>query len=437
MLVRYKTTEDGSAARQAEIYLAEEHKLAPSEVDSDALKIIRRLRGAGHSAYVVGGAVRDLLLKKRPKDYDIVTDAAPGAIRKLFRNSRVIGKRFRLVHIFFGEKIVEVSTFRAEISAGFMNVYGEIEEDVKRRDFTVNSLYYDPEENTILDYTGGFRDIKAHKLKPVIPLDKIFAEDPVRMIRAVKYCTGVGLRMGFRLRRQLKRTVSGLAECPASRMTEELFKILGSSHAREIFGECERFGMLKYMLPLTDELVRTNRTYRDSFYGMMAILDELVANGEARKARFMAYLCAPYLYHVSEYGQADRIPFRETFTELKNAIRPMVPANRDIEQALVHLIRRRKVYRKFGTLERSNGEDDEDDHIRPHKKKRQHSVQNAAVDPQSHNRHGASPQKTGAGPHQGEGARPRSGRSRRRRRPRREGGAGNPEADRPEGRETD
>jgi len=437
LLVRYKTTEDGSAAKQAEIYTAEEHKLSAHEVDSDALKIIRRLRGAGHSAYVVGGAVRDLLLKKRPKDYDIVTDAAPGRIRKLFRNSRVIGKRFRLVHIFFGEKIVEVSTFRAEISAGFMNVYGEIEEDVKRRDFTVNSLYYDPEENTVLDYTGGFRDIKAGKLKPVIPLDKIFAEDPVRMIRAIKYCIGGGLRMGFRLKQQLRRSVTGLAECPASRMTEELFKILGSSRARGIFGECERFGLLKYMLPLTDELLRTDRGYHDSFYKMMAMLDELVANGEARKARFMAYLCAPYLYHVSEYGRADRIPFREAFAELKNAIRPMVPANRDVEQALVHLIRRRKVYRKFETLERPNGEEDEDDHIRPHKKKRQHSLQNAAVDSQPHNRHGGSPQKTGTAPHQGDGSRPRSGRSRRRRRPRHESGATRPDTERPENRETD
>lgn len=434
MLVRYKTTENGSAARQAEIYVAEEHKLSSQEVDSDALKIIRRLRGVGHSAYVVGGAVRDLLLKKRPKDYDIVTDAAPGKIRKLFRNSRVIGKRFRLVHIFFGEKIVEVSTFRAEISAGFMNVYGEIEEDVKRRDFTVNSLYYDPEDNTVLDYTGGFRDIKARKLKPVIPLDKIFVEDPVRMIRAIKYCTGGGLRMGFRLKQQLKRSVSGLADCPASRMTEELFKILGSSHAREILGECERFGMLKYMLPLTDELVRTNRTYRDSFYKMMAILDGLVENGEVRKSRFMAYLCSPYLYHVSEYREAERIPFREAFTELKITIRPMVPANRDIEQALVHLIRRRKVYRKFGTLERPDGEEDEDDHIRPHKKKRQHSAQGAAADSQPHNRHASAPQKAGGGTHQGDGARPRTGRSRRRRRPGREGGAGAPDPEPPKGR---
>ncbi|WP_455383431.1 polynucleotide adenylyltransferase PcnB [Salinispira pacifica] len=430
MLVRYKTTEDGSAAKQAEIYVADEHKLAPQEVDSDALKIIRRLRGAGHSAYVVGGAVRDLLLRKKPKDYDIVTDAAPGRIRKLFRNSRVIGKRFRLVHIFFGEKIIEVSTFRAEISAGFMNVYGEIEEDVKRRDFTVNSLYYDPEENTILDYTGGFRDVRARKLKPVIPLDKIFAEDPVRMIRAVKYCAGGGLKMGFRLKQQLKRSVSGLGETPASRMTEELFKILGSGRAREMFSECERFGMLRYMLPVTEELFRSNRAYRDAFYRMMALLDELVQAGEARKARFMAYLCAPYLYHVSELGGADRIAFRETFAELKTAIRPMVPANRDIEQALVHLIRRRKVYRKHGTLERPDGSEDEDDHIRPHRKK--HSQQQRGRQGGTHT--AGAPHQAGSRPsgtqHAADGSSSHRGRSRRRRRPRPEQHPETPESPR-------
>jgi len=433
LLVRYKTTEDGSAAKQAEIYVADEHKLSPSSVDPDALKIIHRLRGAGHSAYVVGGAVRDLLLQKLPKDYDIVTDAAPARIRKLFRNSRVIGKRFRLVHIFFGEKIVEVSTFRAEISEGFMNVYGEIEEDVKRRDFTVNSLYYNPEDNTVLDYTGGFRDVMAHKLRPVIALEKIFAEDAVRMIRAVKYCAGAGLRMGFRLKRQLKRSVTGLADCPASRMTEELFKILGSSHAREIFAECERFGMLKFMLPEVDALMRSHKEFKPAFYRMMELLDSLVGEGEARKQRFMAYLCAPYLYHVSEYAAAERIPFREAFVELKTAIRPMVPANRDIEQALVHLIRRRKVYRKFATLERPDGEDDDDDHVRPHKRKRPHASASPAAETTAYQKPTpASRGGEGVGaPHS---AAQRSGKSRRRRRPRREGGADAPRENRPQER---
>ena len=112
MRIRYTTAEDGSAVKQAVIYTEDEHRIPLADVDQDALKIIRRLRGAGHGAYVVGGAVRDLLLGKKPKDFDVATDASPSRIRKLFRNSRVIGKRFRLVHVYFHEKIIEVSTFR-------------------------------------------------------------------------------------------------------------------------------------------------------------------------------------------------------------------------------------------------------------------------------------------------------------------------------------
>jgi poly(A) polymerase len=358
------------AVKQAEIYTKDEHKISANDIDPDALKIIRRLHASGHSAYVVGGAVRDLILGNKPKDFDIATDAAPSRIRKLFRNSRIIGRRFRLVHIFFGDKLVEVSTFRAENSGGFMNVYGEIEEDVKRRDFTINALYYNPEDGTVLDYTGGIRDVRNRRLRPVIPLKQLFSEDPVRMIRAIKYGVSGDLKMGFSLKRQLKRTVAALAETPASRMTEELFKILASGRASRIFEQCELYGMLKHMLPAADSLIRENRTFREEFYRTMGLLDELVQAGEARKQRLVAYLCAVYLYTVSPVGTVERISFTDAFADLKLFIRPMVPANRDVEQALVHLIRRRKVYRKFGTLERPDGVEEEEAPHRPKPRRR-------------------------------------------------------------------
>jgi len=370
LLIRYKKSESGSAAKQAEVYLKEEHNLSPGRIDPDALKIIRRLKNSGHSAYIVGGAVRDLILGNKPKDFDIVTDAAPARIRKLFRNSRIIGKRFRLVHIFFGEKLIEVSTFRAETSAGFMNVYGEIEEDVKRRDFTVNALYYDPEENTILDYHGGFRDVKAHRLRAIIPVKKIFAEDPVRMIRAIKYCVSGGLRMGLRLRFQLNRSIPSLNETPASRMTEELFKILGSGNARPMLERCAEIGMLRFMLPVVDGLIRENKSYRIQLFESLTLLDEVVKAGEVRKSRHLAYFGAVYLFNVSVIGQAEHISFQEAFGDLKQFIRPMLPANRDVEQALVLLIRRRKVYKKYGTLERPDGVQEEEEPHRPRPRRR-------------------------------------------------------------------
>ena len=153
MLVRYKKQDSGRLQKTAVVYVKKEHNIDRSLIDPDALKIITRLQKHNHSAYVVGGAVRDVLIGKRPKDFDVVTDAEPNQIKKLFRNSRIIGKRFRLVHIFFGnDKIIEVATFRSLEAGTFNNVFGTIEEDAMRRDFSVNGLYYDPHAEQVVDF---------------------------------------------------------------------------------------------------------------------------------------------------------------------------------------------------------------------------------------------------------------------------------------------
>ncbi|THB64171.1 MAG: polynucleotide adenylyltransferase PcnB, partial [Spirochaetaceae bacterium] len=234
LLIRYKTEKNGKPKAYAKVYTLNEHKISPDMVDFDAVKIARRLQRHGYQAYIVGGAVRDLLLGRNPKDFDMATDASPSQIRKLFRNSRIIGKRFRLVHIFFQEKIIEVTTFRSLESAGFNAVYGNIEEDAMRRDFSLNSLYYDPEQRQVIDYTGGYEDIHAGVVRPIIPLKRIFQEDPVRMIRAIKYTVQTGFNMTFSLRRRLKRSTRLLAATPDSRMTEEVFKILMSGNAAPV-----------------------------------------------------------------------------------------------------------------------------------------------------------------------------------------------------------
>lgn len=354
MLTRYTTSDNGKPVKQAEIYTAEEHGVRRHQIDSDALSIARRLGDAGYSAYVVGGAVRDLLVGKEPKDFDLVTDAQPGRIRRLFRNSRVIGKRFRLVHIIFKDrKIIEVSTFRSQEASGFNNIYGAIEEDVLRRDFTINALYYDTKEETLLDYVGAMGDFKAKKLRPVIPLSRIFEEDPVRMIRAIKYSKSTGFRMTHPLRRQLKRSVDNLAETSPSRMTEELFKILGSGHASEMFEEFYRFGMAKYVLPALDALSKdkSHRGFERSFLETLRYLDRLVHDEEeSRRYVHLAHATADFLFTISEFGTLDHIPFKEAFADIKRFLRPLVPPNRDVERALVYLIRRRKRYIANGTL---------------------------------------------------------------------------------------
>ena len=353
MLVRYTKDNKGRAVRQAVIYTEAEHSITNDDIDDDAIRIVRRLQANGHTAYVVGGAVRDLLIGKHPKDFDIATDAQPNRIRRLFRNSRVIGRRFRLAHIFFEDnKIIEVSTYRSETSVGFQNEYGDIEEDAFRRDFTMNALFYCPLTRRIIDYVGGVKDIRDRKLKPLIPVDRIFVEDPVRMIRAVKYRNSTGFRMVGRLRRALRKSRDLLEETPYSRMTEEIFKILLSGFSESIFRECQEYAIFRHMLPAFAERVTRDREYAARFYARLGDLDREVREGnEDRRSRGIAYLCADYLYEYSKVGKEPRISFTDAFAELKELIRPVVPANKDIELALVYLIRRRKNYLKGGKLE--------------------------------------------------------------------------------------
>lgn len=353
MRVRYTTTKKGKAVKQAEIYTLDDHGIDRKSIDHDALKVVRRLSSNGHSAYIVGGAVRDFLLGKHPKDFDVATDASPNRIRRLFRNSRIIGKRFRLVHIFFHDNIIEVSTFRSEDAEGFKNVYGRIEEDVKRRDFTCNALYYNPEDQSILDYVGGVKDIRHRRLRPVIPLERIFEEDPVRMIRAVKYSAAGGFRIGGGLKRQMRKSADLLEDVSSSRMTEEVFKILTSGSARRILEELQQFNMLQYMLPGLDYLLRERAfaSYRSKFFASMERLDEAKrVAGEVSREEALAYMSADFLFTVSEQANQPRIPFKSAFTEIKHFIRPVTPANRDVEKALVQLIRKRKKYQRSGHI---------------------------------------------------------------------------------------
>jgi poly(A) polymerase len=352
LLVRYTKDHKGRAKRQAEIYTPDEHSISTEGIDPDAIKIARRLHSSGHHAYIVGGAVRDLLVGNIPKDFDIATDAQPNRIRRLFRNSRVIGRRFRLVHIFFGPKIIEVSTFRSENSAGFQNEYGDIEEDVFRRDFTINALYYNPVDGRIIDYVGGVRDIRERKIKPVIPVDRIFDEDPVRMLRAIKYQVSTGFTMIGKLRRQIKRSCELLGQTPPSRMTEEVFKILLSGNANGIFRECIGYKLLGHMVPAVAVLAGRDSAYRDSLLSRLADLDgEVREGGEDRRSRAIAYLVGDYLFEHTDVGVQDRIPFPDAFAEIKRLIRPLVPPNKDVEMALVYLIRHRKNYKKHGKFE--------------------------------------------------------------------------------------
>jgi poly(A) polymerase len=341
LLVRYSTSTTGQTRKKAVIYTAQEHSISRKDIDPEALRIVNRLRSVGYAAYIVGGAVRDLLAGKKPKDFDIVTSAAPRQIKRFFRNSRIIGRRFRLVHIFFQDKTIEVSTFRA-LAEGDANVFGTIQEDVQRRDFTLNALYYCPVEEIIIDYIGGVRDIRKKKVAPLIPLRKIFTEDPVRMIRAVKYSAFLNFRLPFLTRRKIKAQASLLAGIPDSRLTEELFKILQSGKSAAVFQEFSNLGIMKYFLPELHNLLQDNaHGFRQTFFETLKNHDEAVQAGMERRD-LLAPLLQDYVRLFLENAGQTKPLFKDVYIAVKKMMKPLVPANKDIAAVLLPFFRRKK-----------------------------------------------------------------------------------------------
>lgn len=243
-----------TAPIEPKIYSLEEHKIGASQIDPQAFYVIHKLREAGYKAYLVGGGVRDLLLKQKPKDFDISTSAKPEEIRALFRNAILIGRRFRLAHIRFGKKIIEVSTFRAgETEAADLivrdNVWGSEEEDVLRRDFTINGLFYDPETEEVIDYVDGYQDIEKRVLRTIGKPEVRFIQDPVRMIRLIKFCARFNFDIEAPTFEALLRCKKEILKSSSARVLEELLRMLESGSAKTFFHLLHQYGMLHSLLP--------------------------------------------------------------------------------------------------------------------------------------------------------------------------------------------
>lgn len=243
-----------------------EHTISRSNISEYALKVLYRLSKAGYEAYLVGGGVRDLLLGREPKDFDVATDARPEEINRLFRNCRLIGRRFRLAHIHFGREIIEVATFRAghdeengdalTSDSGMLmrdNVYGSLEDDAWRRDFTVNALYYDIRDFSVVDYTGGVPDLKAGLLRMIGDPDKRFREDPVRMLRAVRFAAKLGFRIEPRCEAAIRELGYLLEEVPAARLFDETLKMFLAGSAVQSYELLRHYDLFKHLFPDTDD----------------------------------------------------------------------------------------------------------------------------------------------------------------------------------------
>ena len=239
---------------------ASEHGISRDRIQRNVRQILERLDDAGFEAYLVGGCVRDLLLGRSPKDFDVATSARPEEVRTLFPRSRLIGRRFRLAHVRSGRDVYEVATFRANHDAaaagpeGMLlhdNVYGTREEDALRRDFTVNALYYDDRDRTILDFTGGLADLRSGEIRSIGEPSLRYREDPVRMLRAVRFAAKLGFRIEAASESPIFELASLLEGVPAARLFEELVKLFHGGHARESLRGLEQYGLLSLLCPAT------------------------------------------------------------------------------------------------------------------------------------------------------------------------------------------
>ena len=237
-----------------------DHKVSRKNISSAAIKVLYRLKDEGYTAFLAGGGVRDLLLNRNPKDFDIATNATPEQIRKMFRNCRLVGRRFRLAHILFRGEVIETSTFRAPVpedpeesthcentlrieESGMVmrdNIFGTPQEDAMRRDFTINALFYNIADFSVIDYAGGLKDLDEKMIRVIGDPDKRFAEDPVRMIRAARFAGTLGFDIEQNAYESICRNKDLLTSAASSRMYEEVQKLFFCGHAKDVFQWLEK-----------------------------------------------------------------------------------------------------------------------------------------------------------------------------------------------------
>ncbi len=319
------------------------HGIDPTLVDERALNVVRTLHDAGYEAYVVGGAVRDLLVGLRPKDFDVATNATPEQVKSLFRRAFLIGRRFRIVHVVFGRgrehEVIEVSTFRAYLdnaaaeqvagnertskselsgmkhavdSTGRVlrdNVWGPQEEDAVRRDFTVNAMYYDPQTQIVVDYHNGFKDVKARVLRMIGDPATRYREDPVRIIRAVRFAaklSALGFTLESKTAAPLVKSQELLADVPQSRLFDEMLKLLQTGHALASIATLQKLGMARGIYPLLDVVVE--RAEQPFVNAALKDTDRRVGEG---KPVAPSFLLACVLWADVRDGWARRVAQRQ------------------------------------------------------------------------------------------------------------------------------
>jgi poly(A) polymerase len=344
------------------------------QIDPDAEKVVKRLTRNNFAAYLVGGCVRDLLLRRTPKDFDVATSATPQEIKALFRNCRIIGRRFRLAHIFFGSKIIETSTFRAnprEVEADELvqnvpegaalppaepaellirrdNVFGTAEEDARRRDFTINGLFYDLDADQVIDYVEGLPDLEKRIVRTIGDPQIRFREDPVRILRAIKFAARLDFTIEPASYQAILDHKGEIAKCAPPRVLEEIYRLLRGGAARrslELLGET---GVLEVLIPELAKRLRSDEAVRRRLLGTLDGVDEWVrAGGSPTNALLLSALLAPFLMDFLYEQELPGTPRIDPFQLLEERVRPILDgmrsSRRDTERGRQILLAQRRL----------------------------------------------------------------------------------------------
>lgn len=313
-----------------------EHPISRKLLSPNTLKVLYRLHRAGFVAYLVGGAVRDLLLGRTPKDFDVGTNARPQQVRQLFRNARIIGRRFRIARVQFGEEVVEVSTFRrspaveepnGEEAADVLapeavgeDEYGTPEEDAFRRDFTVNGLFYNIADFTVIDFVGGLEDLERRVIRSIGPPAERFVEDPVRMMRAVEYAVRLGFSLEPETAAAIRQHFREIRRASAARLAYEVGESLKSGHAAGIFRGLWEFGLLHEVLPF---LATYDPQQQELLFHLLASADTVHRERKLSEEALLALLVWPWLAKPLAEAAEGRLPWGQLEGEIKARVGEM------------------------------------------------------------------------------------------------------------------
>jgi poly(A) polymerase len=302
-----------TASVQPKIFGPKEHGIQLDDVSANAIRVTQTLQKAGFKAFVVGGAVRDLVLGLKPKDFDVATDATPEEIRRLFRRAFIIGRRFQIVHVMFGQDLIEVTTFRGNSTDEAQkdahgrvlrdNTFGEQHEDAARRDFTINAMYYDPAEQLVLDYHGGMKDIRNNTMRIIGVAEARYREDPVRLLRVVRFAAKLEFKIAPDTRQPMAVMAPLINNVPVARVFDEMLKLLMSGHAMACLQRLRKEGLHHGLLPLLDVVLE--QPLGEKFVTLaLANTDERIRQGKSVSPGF---LFASLLWHqVLEKWEAYR-----------------------------------------------------------------------------------------------------------------------------------